>query len=51
MTTRTTTMTEVSAATIRSALKFLYRSTPVGPDEDAELFRLIKRLEAALNKK
>jgi hypothetical protein len=44
-------MTEVSDQTIRTALKYLYRSIPAGPAEQKELFRTIERLEHALKKK
>ena len=51
MTTTSTTMTEVAPATIRIALKYLYRATPAGADEQKELYRAIERLEKALVKK
>lgn len=47
----TTTMTEVSARTIRTVLKYLYRAIPVGQDEQKELFGAIQRLEATLRPK
>lgn len=48
MTTMSGTMTEVSARTIRIALKYLYRAIPAGPDEQKELISAIQRLEQAL---
>lgn len=51
MTTTSGTMTEVSARTIRTALKYLYRAIPAGQEEQKELIGAIQRLEAALQKK
>lgn len=48
---KTTTMIDVSARTIRTALKYLYRAIPMGPDEQKELYGAIQRLQAALTNK
>ena len=44
----TTTMIDVSARTIRTALKYLYRATPAGEAEQKELLAAIHRLEQSL---
>ena len=41
-------MIDVSARTIRTALKFLYRAIPAGEAEQKELLATIHRLEQAL---
>lgn len=41
-------MIDVSARTIRTALKYLYRATPAGEAEQKELLAAIHRLEQAL---